>query len=87
MGLFRLLIAGAAVAAGVHYVTKKRPDGSSIADDIRSQAPEWMNKAQPYVDQLKKQFSKIVQDKPSATDTYPQKFDNPSPDPDPTYSS
>jgi len=68
MGLFRLLLTGAAVAAGVHYVTKKRPDGTSIADDLKAKAPEWMEKAKPYmdkvkpyVDQVKEQFTKATQ--------------------------
>ena len=61
MSLLRFLVTGAAVAAGVHYVTKKRPDGSSIMDDLKSKAPEWMDKAKPYVDQVKDQISKATQ--------------------------
>ncbi len=56
MGLLRLLVVGAAVAAGIHHITKKREDGSSIADDLKEKAPEWMDKAKPYLDQLKGQF-------------------------------
>ena len=89
MGLLRLIVAGAAVAAGVHYVTKKRPDGSSIADDIKAKAPEWLHKVQPYIDQLQGQFSKIPHIKGGTLNSgpYPQKFENFSPDPDPSYSS
>jgi hypothetical protein len=83
------LVTGIVVAAGVHYATKKRPDGSSIADDLKAKAPEWMNKAQPYLNQIKEQFSKLTQRRPDAgnTTSYPEKFNNLAPDPDPTYSS
>ena len=89
MGLPRLLVTGAAVAASVHYITKKRPDGSSIIEDLKEKAPGWMNKAQPYINQLKGQFSKVPHIKGNAASSspYPQKFENFSPDPDPAYSS
>lgn len=57
MGLLRYIVLGTAVAAGVKYATKKRPDGKSLFDDINEKAPEWMNQAkkytQKYTDQLK----------------------------------
>ncbi|MDB5120922.1 MAG: hypothetical protein JWN56_2140 [Sphingobacteriales bacterium] len=84
MGLLRLLVTGAAVAAGVHYVTKKRADGSSIADDLKAKAPEYMDKAKPYINQLKNRITQLTGGQPK---TYPQKFDDFTPDPDPTYSS
>ncbi|WP_207535155.1 YtxH domain-containing protein [Desertivirga arenae] len=59
MGLFRLLVTGAAVAAGVHYVTKKRPDGTSIMDDLKAKAPEWKEKAKPYMDKAKPYMDKV----------------------------
>ncbi|MFD2163093.1 hypothetical protein ACFSJU_11875 [Paradesertivirga mongoliensis] len=85
----RLLLSGAALAAGIHYVTKKRPDGSSIADDIKAKAPDWMNQARPYIDQLKGQFSKVphIKGNSAGQKPYPQKFDKFSPDPDPDYTS
>ncbi|MEJ6982246.1 hypothetical protein WG906_17405 [Pedobacter sp. P351] len=89
MSTIRLFITGAAFAAGVHYITKKRPDGSSIIEDIKSKLPEWMNKAQPFIDQWKGQFSNVPHIKGSAAKggTYPRKFENSSADPDPDYSS
>ena len=76
MGLFRLLVTGAAVAAGVHYITKKRPDGTSIADDLKAKAPEWMEKAKPYINQVKEQFAKTT-DKNSTTQS--NNYSNPDP--------
>jgi hypothetical protein len=85
----RLLVTGAAVAAGIHYITKKRPDGSSIFEDLKAQAPGWMNQARPYLDQLKGQFSKVPHIKGGSAEglSYPQKFDKISPEPDSDYSS
>ena len=85
MGLLKLLVTGAAVAAGVHYVTKKRPDGSSIVDDLKAKAPQWLEKAQPYIDQAKERITQVAGN--PASGQYPEKFDKSSPDPDPTYSS
>ena len=56
MGMLRLLVVGAAVAAGIHHITKKREDGTSLMDDLKEKAPEWMDKAKPYLDQVKGQF-------------------------------
>lgn len=53
MGLLKLLVVGAAVAAGINHITKKREDGTSIMDDLKAKAPEWMDKAKPYIDQVK----------------------------------
>jgi chromosome condensin MukBEF ATPase and DNA-binding subunit MukB len=56
MSLLKYLVFGAAVAAGVNYATKKREDGRSLIDDLSEKAPEWMDKAKQYTDQLKDQF-------------------------------
>ena len=53
MGLIKLLAIGAAVAYGVNYATKKRADGRSLMDDVKERAPEWMNKAKEYGNQMK----------------------------------
>jgi hypothetical protein len=88
MGTLRLLFTGAALAAGIHYATKKRPDGSSMVEDLKAKAPDWMNKAQPYIDQLKGQFAKVPHIKGnSGSGAYPQKFNNFSKEPDADYSS
>lgn len=57
MSLLKYLVFGAAVAAGVNYATKKREDGRSLVDDISDKAPEWIEKAKQYTDQLKGQFA------------------------------
>lgn len=57
MSLLKYLVFGAAVAAGVNYATKKREDGRSLIDDLSEKAPEWMDKAKQYTDQLKGQFA------------------------------
>ncbi|WP_207422584.1 hypothetical protein [Desertivirga brevis] len=77
MGLFRLLLTGAAVAAGVHYVTKKRPDGTSMMDDFKAKAPEWkekakpyMDKVEPYINQVKDQFTKMTENEKPKTNGF-----------------
>ncbi len=86
MGTLRLLVTGAALVAGINYITKKRPGGSSIADEFKEKIPDWMNKAQPFIDQLKGQFSKVAHIK-GGNNPYPQKFDNFSIDPETDYTS
>ena len=73
MGLFKNLLIGAAVVAGVNYITKKRPDGRSMVDDIKDKAPEWMNKAKEFGKTQKDQFarsSSTTSRDSSITDTY-----------------
>ncbi|MBC7758631.1 MAG: YtxH domain-containing protein [Phormidesmis sp. FL-bin-119] len=86
MGLLRLLITGAAVAAGIHYATKKRADGSSFVDDLKAKAPDLMDKAKPYIDQVKNRVSEISGGSGNSR-SYPQKFDTSVHDTDSTYSS
>lgn len=64
MGLLKTLAIGAAVAYGINYASKKRPDGKSLMDDIKEKAPEWMNKAKEYGNQMK---SKMNQPSPTST--------------------
>ncbi|SER84693.1 hypothetical protein [Pedobacter rhizosphaerae] len=46
MGILKTAIIGAAVYAGVKYLTKKDPiSGRSVIDDLAERAPEWMEKA------------------------------------------
>jgi hypothetical protein len=89
MALLKYLLTGAAVAAGYHYTTKKRADGTSLADEWRNKASEWMEQAKPHIDRLKGQFDNVSFIKGGTANQpgYPEKFDNFSPDPDPTYSS
>ena len=48
MGFFKNLLVGAAVVAGYNYITKKRPDGKSVMDDLKEKAPEWIDKAKQF---------------------------------------
>ncbi|RNL56442.1 YtxH domain-containing protein [Pedobacter jejuensis] len=49
MGLLRTAVIGAAIYAGVKYLTKKDSiTGKSVVDDIKDKAPEWMEKAKDY---------------------------------------
>ena len=59
MGLIRFLAFGAAVAVGVNYLTKKRPDGTSVLDDLTAKAPEWMDKAKEFGDKVKSRYSEF----------------------------
>ncbi|HEY0055259.1 MAG TPA: hypothetical protein VGB63_07880 [Pedobacter sp.] len=86
MGTLKLLITGAALAAGINYITKKRADGFSIFEDVKAKAPNLANRAQPFIDQLKGRFSKVPHIKGNAM-PYPQKFDNFSADSNNDYTS
>lgn len=49
MGLLKTAIVGAAIYAGIKYITKKDPiTGKSVVDDLKDKAPEWMEKAKDY---------------------------------------
>lgn len=87
MSLFRFLLAGAAVAAGVHYVNRKRPDGTSIADDFKARYPEWKDRAQSFLNQFDERFAGIAHIKGRNSGVYPEKFENKSADPAEDYSS
>lgn len=77
MSLFRYLVFGAAVAAGVNYATKKREDGKSLIDDLTEKAPEWMDKAKQYTDQFKGQFAQGGSSSTSANQTNSVQTENP----------
>ncbi|MBC7915508.1 MAG: YtxH domain-containing protein [Pyrinomonadaceae bacterium] len=57
MGFFKNLLVGAAVIAGINYITKKRPDGTSVVDDLKEKAPEWMEKAKQFGQEKRDQFA------------------------------
>ena len=50
MRVLKYALIGAAVAYGISYITKKRPDGSSILDDLCERSPEWLQKGKSYVE-------------------------------------
>jgi len=53
MGLFKTALIGAAIYGAIKYVTKKDINGKSIVDDLQEQAPEWLNKAKQFKEDLK----------------------------------
>ncbi|NEU07495.1 YtxH domain-containing protein [Flavihumibacter sp. R14] len=73
MSLLRNLIIGAAVVAGVNYITKKRPDGKSMMDDLKERAPDLMNKAREFGNTQKEKFTQRADrfaSSSNTTDTY-----------------
>ena len=52
MKLMTLMIAGAAIAAGVTYITRKRENGTSILDELTNKTPDWMEKGKQYATQV-----------------------------------
>ena len=49
MGLFRTALIGAAVYGAIKYITKKDDlTGKSIVDDLKDKAPEWVDKAKNF---------------------------------------
>lgn len=63
MGLIKTLFIGAAVYGAVKYVTKKGSNGKSIVDELKEQAPEWLDKAKEAGNDIKQQYRQ-------ATDPY-----------------
>lgn len=65
MGLLKTALIGAAVYGAIKYITKKDEiTGRSIADDIKDKAPEWMDKAKGYKDDLQAKYSNVVNEYP-----------------------
>ncbi len=63
MGLLKTALIGAAVYGAVKYLTKKDSLGRSKFDDIREQAPEWLERVRAVVDGLKPgKFPQTYQD-------------------------
>ena len=57
MGLLRTAIIGAAIYGAYKYVTK--PDkvtGRTIVDDLKEKAPEWVDKAKAYKEDLQAKY-------------------------------
>ena len=63
MGLFRFIVAGAAIGYGINYITKKGPDGRSVLDDLTENAPDWFDKAKKYAEDTVNQAVKTAQEK------------------------
>ncbi|WP_219223506.1 YtxH domain-containing protein [Pedobacter antarcticus] len=52
MGLLKTALIGAAVYGAIKYITKKDHTGRSIVDDLQDKAPEWVDKAKRFKDDL-----------------------------------
>jgi hypothetical protein len=52
MGLFKTVLIGAAVYGAYRYATKKDINGRSIVDDIKEKAPEFMDKAKRFKEDM-----------------------------------
>lgn len=48
MGTIKTFLLGAGAAYAVYYITRKRPDGNSILDDLLDNPSLFMNKAKDY---------------------------------------
>ena len=64
MGLLKTALIGAAVYGAIKYVTKKDVNGKSVIDDLQEKAPEWMDKAKRFKEDLELKY------KPGTTDPY-----------------
>ena len=63
MGILKTAIIGAAVYAGVKYITKKDPiTGQSIVDELMDKAPQWADKAKSYTEDLSARVSNAAED-------------------------
>ena len=57
MGLFRTALIGAAIYGAYKYITKADDvTGKSIVDDLKEKAPEWMDKAKAYKEDLEVKY-------------------------------
>lgn len=64
MGLLKTALIGAAVYGAIKYVTKKDVNGKSMIDDLQEKAPEWMDKAKRFKEDLEYKY------KPGNNDPY-----------------
>lgn len=58
MGLFKTALIGAAVYGAFKFATKKNSNGKSIIDDIKNKAPEFMDKAKRFKEDIEMKYSK-----------------------------
>ena len=56
MGLFRTALLGAAVYGAYKYLTKADVTGRTKLDDLKEQAPEWIEKAKATAAKYTEQF-------------------------------
>jgi hypothetical protein len=63
MSLLKYAVLGAVVALGVHQLTKKRDDGTSVLDDLSDRSPEFMDKAKDYAAQAIDNLSNTLKER------------------------
>jgi hypothetical protein len=57
MGLFKTALIGAAIYGAYKYITKTDDvTGKSIVDDLKEKAPEWIDKAKAYKEDLEVKY-------------------------------
>jgi len=56
MGLLKTALIGAAVYGAIKYVTKKDVNGRSMVDDLKEKAPEWMEKAKNFKEDMTREY-------------------------------
>ena len=57
MGLFKTVLLGAAVYGAYKYATKKDVNGRSIVDDLKDKAPEFMDKAKRFKEDMETKYN------------------------------
>lgn len=57
MGLLKTVLLGAAAYGAYKYATKKDDTGRSIMDDIKDKAPEYMDKAKRFKEDIEMKYS------------------------------
>lgn len=58
MSLLKYVILGAAAVYGYNYATKKRVvDGKSIIDDLKEQAPDYIERAKKFGEKVKQDLN------------------------------
>ncbi|WP_316831305.1 YtxH domain-containing protein [Pedobacter aquatilis] len=57
MSLLKYVVLGAAAVYGYKYATRKREtDGKSILDDLKEQAPDYLDRAKKFGERVKQDF-------------------------------
>ncbi|MBB6501977.1 YtxH domain-containing protein [Pedobacter cryoconitis] len=56
MGLLKTALIGAAVYGAIKYITKKDVNGKSIVDDLQDKAPEWVDKAKRFKEDMERKY-------------------------------
>ncbi|RZK75795.1 MAG: YtxH domain-containing protein [Pedobacter sp.] len=65
MGLLKTALIGAAVYGAIKYITKKDEiTGRSLADDLKDKAPEWIDKAKGYKEDLESRYNNLANNYP-----------------------